>query len=462
MGPEDTALPRATPLPADPIDVARAARESCGLVPGERVLVAVSGGADSVALAGLLAQAGERGLRLELVLAHLDHGWRGPVEAAADRAVVETLAETLRLPVVFAGPPEPPVRGEAAARRWRYATLARLARESSATAVAVGHHLRDQAETVALRLTGGSREYGLRGMEPRRALDGGRLAVVRPLLALHPDTLRAWNVAHGFAWRDDPTNAAPGARNDVRRRIVALEARHRDPIDTLVRLAERAGARTEQRRARVQARLDEVRRVLLPRVAVSAELLGLAGLAGDELAQALRTLAAPLEPDRDGPWLTRRHVAACRAALDQRGAVDLPHGLTLRATSARAWLLRREPLPEPPALARRDAPRAEFDLDAFRLRAEPFVAALDSAVLGAAPHLRRAVRSDRFLPLGSAGRDVLLTEWLRRRGVPRLARNATWVLAGARGVAWIPGLREDARHAVTDATREVALLRVER
>jgi hypothetical protein len=45
--------------------------------------------------------------------------------------------------------------------------------------------------------------------------------------------------------------------------------------------------------------------------------------------------------------------------------------------------------------------------------------------------------------------------------VPRLAREAAWVLAGERGVAWIPGLREDARHAVTDATREVALVRVE-
>lgn len=426
------------------------------------MLVAVSGGADSVALASLLAAAGAQGLPLDLVLAHLDHGWRGASEAALDRDVVEQLARRLGLPLRLVGPPDPPARGEQAARRWRYATLAGLARECGATAVAVGHHVRDQAETVALRLQGGTTEYGLRGMEPRRALDGGRLAVVRPLLGLHPDALRAWNRSQGLLWREDPTNQGPGARNALRRRLVALEGRRDDPTSALVDLAARAGARTARRRAAIQARLEAARRTLLPRVGASAERAALLGWAGADLALAVRLLAAPLEPDRDGPWLTRRHAAAYGQAIRDGGAVDLPHGLTLRATPARVWIVRREPLPEPPRLTQRVVARGAFDLEQFCAGARPLAAALDADVLGAVPRLRRVEADDRFEPLGrGGGRPVLVREWLRRRGIPGLARNVAWVLEGASGVAWVPGLREDRRHAVGTATERVALLEVE-
>src|SRR5689334_10562409 len=93
-------------------DVASQALSSGLLAPGDAVVVAVSGGADSASLASILAAGAAHGLPLRLSLAHVDHGWRGPGEAAADAAVVSSLAARLGLDVAWAPPPDPVVRTE--------------------------------------------------------------------------------------------------------------------------------------------------------------------------------------------------------------------------------------------------------------------------------------------------------------------------------------------------------------
>jgi tRNA(Ile)-lysidine synthase len=447
---------------ADPREIARHAREQGLLAPGEAVLVAVSGGADSVALAALLEAAGEHGLPLRLTLAHLDHGWRGPEEARQDREVVETLARALDLPLAVAGPPVPRVRGEDAARRWRYAALAALARAHGCGKVAVAHHLRDQAETFLLRLLRGSGAWGLGGIPAARALDGGRLGVVRPLLDVHPEALRAWNRAQGLAWREDQTNVLPGDRNDVRRRLLALEAGRADTPRRLADLAGRLKTRVERRAHALAARLETALERHAPGAAVAVPRALLLGLAPDDLALALRALGAPLRADAEGPWFTGRHLRLAAEVLAQGGAQDLPRGLRLQVSPSRAWLLRRTPRRGAGwTLERRVVPRADFDLAGFRRTREPFTAALDAEVLGPSARLRALGREDRFSPLGlGSGRPTAALPWLAKRGVPAAARRASLVVEGARGVAWVVGERIDAHHAVGPETKTVALLRV--
>ncbi|HYN17905.1 MAG TPA: tRNA lysidine(34) synthetase TilS, partial [Actinomycetes bacterium] len=187
---------------------------------GDGVAVAVSGGADSLALLhGLRALAGPRGWRLAVLT--VDHGLRAG--SAADAAFVADHAKALGLParVCSLGPGDlGPHRGagpEGAARAARYGALWPAADELGCRWLATGHTLDDQAETVLLQLLRGAGPDGLAGM----AVRSGRL--LRPLLGVRRAETRACCAAAGLAWREDPTNAGEvPLRNRVRRRLLPL------------------------------------------------------------------------------------------------------------------------------------------------------------------------------------------------------------------------------------------------
>ena len=190
------------------------------------VVVAVSGGADSMALLHLLSLLqGEWSLRV--VAAHFDHGLRR--ESAEDASFVGEMAgrwdlpfETDRMP---AGALKEEGNLEAAARKWRYRFLAQVAvdrqKGGQPVDVAVAHTANDQAETVLMNLIRGSGLHGLAGMRPERPLMlEGRVVpgvrVVRPLLAVtRPEVLEYLRI-HDIPWREDPTNQD---RTYVRNRI---------------------------------------------------------------------------------------------------------------------------------------------------------------------------------------------------------------------------------------------------
>ncbi len=188
--------------------------------PGERVGVAVSGGADSLALLhALRTLAGPRGWALEVLT--VDHGlYPG---SAADAGFVCRHAAALGLPARLcrldraeldahraAGP-------EGAARAARYAALERLAGEGGCGWIATGHTLDDQAETVVLQLLRGAGTNGLAGM----AVVSGNL--LRPLLGVRRAETRACCAVLGLAWRSDPANADQRLlRNAVRQRVLPL------------------------------------------------------------------------------------------------------------------------------------------------------------------------------------------------------------------------------------------------
>lgn len=200
---------------------------------GAVVLAAVSGGADSTALARLLAQeAGARGWRV--VLGHVDHGLRP--DSAADAAFVERLAAGLGLAFLArrVGVAADGLSPEDAARRARRAALLELAAEAGAGVIALAHTADDQAETLLGRLLTGSGPTGLAGMRPA---DGPWW---RPLLGVRRAALRQWLASQGAAWREDPSNQGHGPlRNRVRARLLPLAEAMVNPraVEALTRLA---------------------------------------------------------------------------------------------------------------------------------------------------------------------------------------------------------------------------------
>jgi tRNA(Ile)-lysidine synthase len=242
-------------------------RQSRMLVPGDRVAVAVSGGADSVALLRLLLDLREQ-LGITLLATHLDHMLRGP-ESDADAQFVAELARKHDLECALEREDVAAIARrnkwnlEDAARRLRYGFFSRLTQQGKATRIAVAHTADDQAETVLMHLLQGTGLAGLGGIYPvsdwpaddpdddrsQRGLSmrpplsrAGRSprSIVRPLLDERRAGLREYLSQIGQAWREDSTNGdLARLRARIRERLVPLLEQEFTPLlsTRLARLA---------------------------------------------------------------------------------------------------------------------------------------------------------------------------------------------------------------------------------
>ncbi|WP_370288538.1 tRNA lysidine(34) synthetase TilS [Nocardioides sp.] len=297
------------------------------LAPGQAVLVACSGGPDSLALlAATVVEAREPGLRVIGVT--VDHGLQ---EGSADQAarVVAQMAAlgadetaSARVAVDPAG-----LGPEAAARRARYAVLEQMREHFGAALVLLGHTRDDQAETVLLGLARGSGGRSIAGM--RRGYDH----YARPLLDVARDDTIAACLADGLDFWDDPHNHDPGyARVRVRTRVLpVLEAELGPGVAAAL-------ARTaDQVRDDVEA-LDDLADAALRELTASAAAAGTVGLAVDDLralprAVATRVLrAAAVAAGAVDAELFAVHVTALHRLTtgEVRGEVQLPGHLSAR------------------------------------------------------------------------------------------------------------------------------------
>jgi tRNA(Ile)-lysidine synthase len=191
-----------------------------GLWPaGARLLIGLSGGSDSVALALLLRELEEQGGFTVVSLAHLNHRLR--CTAARDEHFCRDLAARIDLPItvesadVASYAQTQRLSVEDAGRRLRYDFLHRAAESVSADRIVVGHTRDDQAETFLLKLLRGAGMTGLGGIYPRRG------KVVRPLLDVAREDLRRYLASRGQTWMDDETNQDLGnPRNRIRHKVL--------------------------------------------------------------------------------------------------------------------------------------------------------------------------------------------------------------------------------------------------
>jgi len=319
-----------------------AAARSLGL-PGHRVLVAVSGGVDSMVLLHALHElAGPLGLAL--AVGHVHHGLRGEAADADQRLVLEAGAR-LGWPAAAArvdpralragGPSRSRPTLQEAARRLRYQALEELAREAGCARIATAHTEDDQAETVLLRLLRGSGPDGLGGI-PERSPDG---RVVRPLLGVPRSAIEAFARSRGIAWREDPSNADPAyARSRLRARWLPGLAAEFNPR-LLRRLADLAEAQRRDAEWMAAAVADEAAR----RFAEEEGVLSIAREGWQEVPEALarRLVRHALARAGGGRDVSRVHLE--RALRFLRGgrtgtAIELPGGLRLACERERFLL----------------------------------------------------------------------------------------------------------------------------
>jgi tRNA(Ile)-lysidine synthase len=463
------------PPPADRLLAAMATRLERRR--GARLVAAVSGGADSVAMLRLL-HALAPALGLTVAVAHLDHGARG-AESDADAAFVAALADALGLPCeVGRWTPERPAHFEADARRFRYAWLAGVATRRGADVVAVAHTREDQAETILHRIVRGTGPRGLAGMPASRPLAPG-VTLVRPLLDQSRDDLRAYLAALGQPHREDPTNAdTTRTRARLRHELIPLLEAGYNPrvVEAIVGLGRLAGAGD----AMLRRRLDGIVRAIVPDPHADAVALPVRRLA--TLPPAIRVEALRLAWRRLG-WperaLTRAHWRRLARAVAPRAAppprFHLP-GPVLVERAGDVVRLRREGMPAapappvPPAVA---VPlpgmgpwgdrvlAAAFDPDA------PAAERIDADALApfrtpeGVPYLvlRPPAPGDRFDPLGLRGHTTPLADFLRGRGLDAQDRRATPLLCDERGIVWVVGHRIADRVRLREGTRRVLGLR---
>jgi tRNA(Ile)-lysidine synthase len=183
--------------------------------PGQRILAAVSGGADSMSLLWVLKY-----FERDVVVAHINHGLRSE-ESDADAAFVQQHCQDLDIPfVVSRVQVETTGSVETAAREARYAALIEMAGQQECALIATGHTASDQLETVLLNWLRGAAVTGLRGMEPVREI-APQVLLVRPLLPLTREETQQICTEVNWPWRDDSSNRSTlHRRNAVRHELL--------------------------------------------------------------------------------------------------------------------------------------------------------------------------------------------------------------------------------------------------
>jgi len=443
------------------------------VVPGDRILAALSGGPDSVALVALLLKLREE-MPLEVRLAHFNHRIRE--EADEDERFVRGLARrwVLALEVGSAD-----VRSHAAAKKLnleqagrdlRYGFLRRAAAAAGATKIATGHTLTDQAETVLMRLMRGAGLPGLAGIAP--VVPGEPCPIVRPLLGISGPDLRAWLAAEGLPSREDASNRDRRfLRNRVRAELLPeLERRYEPRVAAhLARLAAIAREEDELLGGFVRELADEF--ILRKGRDVSLDMktlpLLLPALARRVAREYLRELLGDL---RD---VSYDDVAAL-VALGEGKELTLRKGFVLRRESGRIGRKRSRPKARPfrflwDGRSVLTVPAAGQSFVAFRRKAsgegrsprtdDAAGANLDAAKLSLPLLVRNRRPGDLYRPLGAPGRKKL-KEILRSKGVRAGTRDRLPVFVSGGEIAWAPGLPVADRFKIGPGTRTVLSIRV--
>jgi tRNA(Ile)-lysidine synthetase-like protein len=488
------------------------------LVPGDGIVAGVSGGPDSLCLLHVLLHLRDA-YRLHLHVAHLHHGARG-ADADADARFVASLAAEWELPVTVERQDVPALARahglafEEAARRVRYAFLARVAGEAGAHKIAVGHNADDQAETVLMHFLRGAGPAGLRGMLPLTPITDYRLLapflqhpasstqhpassiqhprpgiwLIRPLLEVTRAEIERYCVDHGLTPRFDRSNLdTTYFRNRLRHELLPLLETYNpnirarlchtaaviaDDYELLAQLREQAWATVVREERRAAIVFDQAGWRALP-----------VSLQRATLRQAAYRLRTTL---RDVDFVHVENARQIGLGGETGAQATLPMGLALTVgydtltvgdagdagpppDEPLLWSAGPLPVPVPGTTP---LPRSEWALradvleewDAQQIAAnpDPWAAYFDLDVLAGPLVLRSRRPGDRFRPQGMGEHHVKLSAFMVNVKIPRAWRVHVPLLVAGDEIVWVCGRRIGEGIAVGPETRRVVRLRFER
>ncbi|MEK7301316.1 MAG: tRNA lysidine(34) synthetase TilS [Nitrospirota bacterium] len=445
--------------------------------PGHHLLVAVSGGPDSVALLTLLHRLVHR-WRLRLTVVHFNYGLRG-LESDEDQAFVMSLCEALQVPLrcvpLDARTRPQRVSIQAQARDVRYRAMARLAKAVGADRIVVGHTADDQAETILLWMLRGAGITGLAGMPIQR--DG---MIIRPLYEVRRREVLDFLDATGQAYRQDSSNAKPiYTRNRIRHQLLPVLNRMAPAaVDALCRMGDLC---------REDDRYLEDQTVSLCASLVQPD--GAEGYCIDRLRFQIQSLALQrrilrevfrrMSSIRQAPSFATIE-ALRRLLLSKRGGERrCAGGVYVRVTQnalfvqpANAVTLPQESevvlerhFVQIPSVIEWAGTRQRIRVQegtreaAHQLSASPgWVMIVDADLLSYPLHIRPWKAGDRFVPSGMKGRSKKLQDYFVDLKIPVSQRGRIPILDSPQGIVGVLGFRQDERFQVSNRTRRCLVI----
>lgn len=442
------------------------------LSPGDRVLVAVSGGPDSVCLLSVLHRLSEE-LGLTLNIAHLDHRFRGD-ESAGDAQFVAELAKKLEIPATieqFDVPAFCRERGlssQEGARKVRYGFLQQAALDADANRIATGHTADDQAETFLMRLIRGAGVSGLSAIPPVRE------NIIRPQISVTRDEVLDYLKANALEYRIDPSNAKPlYTRNRIRLEVLPILTRFNPRIvETLA--SEAALLRDENEAVEMHLATIIENTITRKEDALFAKRDEFAMLPPAFRRRMLRQLVDLAGADSSLLSLDQINNALSFMASAQTGrSMDLPGHITISREYNRFVISKKAagtafsyPLAVPGVTS---IPVLALEIETVlnenhEASAEDKIylwqAAFDYDKMGSLLTLRSRQAGDWFRPTGMGGGSKKLQDYFVDEKVPRRQRDAVPLLCAGRDIAWVMGLRTDEGFLAGPETRNVLTVRV--
>jgi tRNA(Ile)-lysidine synthase len=439
--------------------------------PGDLVLVAVSGGGDSLVLLDVLVQLAEKE-DISLLVVHVDHGLRP--ESGDEASFVEKVARYYGLQCQTVKVEVPGSRTgtgmspEEAARKARYRAFEEELEKSGASHLATGHTADDCVETLLLRLISGAGPLGLGSIPPVRP------PFIRPLIRIWKKEVNEYISFLPFTPLQDPSNLDLSIpRNHIRHKLIPMLEEEYNPsikrvllreVETLVSLGEMLGSLAEQAEREDISTYDSG-------MEINAERLRSRPLAVRRqlIAKCLRNLG--LEPRFDLVEDIRKRL------LEAKGNLSLDLGPDLVAHSSYGRLTLGHPPPEAIPVGELSIPgpglhplpdlglqlelelRPRGDGDPKWDSGGPHIAWLDADRLSFPLKVRGVRPGDRFHPLGTPG-SKKLQDFLVDLKVPREDRSRVAVLESGGEIAWVLGMRIDDRFKIVEGTSSLAVLSI--
>jgi len=449
-----------------------------------KIIVAVSGGPDSLTLLSILASLNVE-LNLSLHVAHLDHSLRE--SSKEDALFVERIAGEFGLQSsierinVWAYAKENSLSIEHAGRQLRYDFLSRVATTLGTDTIALGHTADDQAETVLLHLVRGSGIHGLQAMSPVSRLDtvaGDTYWLVRPLLEISKEETEKYCSDHQLSPRHDESNLLPTYRRNYIRMEIIPRLRQLNPQITgaLTRLALTAKQEVDYIESIIEAAVPSILWECTNRVVIDKQRFNNQPpvLKGYLLRRAFKKTSGSLS------GLEQFHIEKMIKIMTgpQGKGIDLPGGIRFETTSSQAWLTSTPsnfcpipildgefPINVPgtsiiPGLTDNGGSAAwvsiaEFLTPTGPLPPDPQVGYFDLEKLNGDLIVRTRIRGDRFTPFGvsptersdstrittNVRRGKKLQDFLINAKIPQNWRDRIPLLVSPTGIAWVVGYR---------------------